>query len=673
MWSFSPCSGFELPCQPPLYIAPDYAAQANFRILLTHYLGLEGLSSVNDSQPTEYAKFREYEKTLGTFLSEKGLPLLEIKYYDDSYYSGPGGCQSNTYDSALQLATAIAADPIVTAGYRNLFDVRHQIIGLCKSSSPDIGKEEILAAINRLKSVPTTGDYPLYLEGLAAFYTQDYDRALSIFMHLQESKSAWTAETAAYLVGRTLLIASQKDWSWDYKDLDKRKLTQAEQAFLAYRKRFPRGLYADSAANINRRIYLLQQNHEALNKELLRQLRPRFTSVLDRTAIDDVTYRLAQETFIYYRLPAEITYEDPIFAAYAIFARESWPESLLEELEKNQPAFAAYPGLYRLVRNFILFRQKNYLEIVNTFGQPDIKDDEISVANHILLAKSLENIESYPAARAIWRSIGVLPRAYRFTIREGKDAILQLDPAKPSDLRISDNYLQISLARNYLKAEGITLLALQDSGVSDKSIFSELFDYVANDDDLEKIIFEDNVTPEIREMALSTLMARHLLEKRYDRFLALLKRLPRPDIYAEAETAASMLAQEPRNPKGLLNMGYFIFHYKITPKAPFKDCGQSQFIQEFQHLRTDKPVISLAEPPFRYYEKALTQFGPEDKDEVEAKLLHYLILSFKQGETGYFSTWNLVQPGENKGREWLNRLKSKYPDSVWTERTKYYY
>jgi hypothetical protein len=667
-----PCSGFDLPCQQPLYISPDYDARSNFRLLLTHYLGLKGLVSAAQEQPSENSKFVEYKNALDELLRGKGLPALEINFYDDSYYIGPGGCQSNNYDAALQLAKAVAADPTVTAGYRDVFVPRHQIIGLCKYSTPDVGKVEIIPAIDRLKSLPGTGDYPFYLEGLVAFYTEDYDHAIDLFARLQKSRSLWIAETSSYLIGRTLLIATQKDWSWNYEVLDKRKLKQAEEAFLAYLKRFPRGLYADSAANINRRIYLLAQDQESLNKALLQQLRPRFTAFLNRVKMDDSTCRLAQETFIHYRVPAEIPYEDPVLAAYTIFSRESLSESVLEELELNRPSFKAYPDLYQLVRNFILYHQKNYAEIVNTFGHSDIRDDEISIANHVLLAKSLENINNYPAARAIWRSIGKLPRTYRLIGGESKQGVLELELAKPCEFRIMDNYLQISLARNYLSAEGITLLASKYSDVIDRSIFNELFNYVANDDDLENMIFSDDVASEISEMALSTLLDRHLLEKRYDRFLVLLERLSQPGFYGEVETAARTLSQNPLDPKGLLNMGYFIFLHRITP---FKIalCEKSQFLQEFRHLRTDKPVISLAEPPFRYYEKALAQFGSKDKDEVEAKLLHYLILSFKSGETNYYSTWHQVPPEENKGREWLVLLKKKYPSSVWTKKTKYYY
>jgi hypothetical protein len=34
------------------------------------------------------------------------------------------------------------------------------------------------------------------------------------------------------------------------------------------------------------------------------------------------------------------------------------------------------------------------------------------------------------------------------------------------------------------------------------------------------------------------------------------------------------------------------------------------------------------DPPFRYFQKSAAQFGPTDRSTVEAKALHYMIISF---------------------------------------------
>jgi hypothetical protein len=679
---------FEVPCRNPDYIAPEYGNKDILRILLTHYLQRPESTRRYEEMGNVGIGFPSYQTQINALLAQKHLPPLNLDDNYNPYDTGTGGCQSNNYATALELAQAIAADPDVTAGYSELFILRNDLVGLCGEVNPQkrekfetafqaiyeqwpqLGGASFGISMDRKQS-RGPGSYPDYLGGLIAFYGQDYEKALKIFDDLSMTGSRWLRETSSYLLGRTRLIAAQKDYNgYDRRGVDQQQLNAAPEAFAAYLQQYPQGRYAESAIGLKRRILTLQKKNDLLNAELLRQFSPYLEASEQQQICDNRCQNLTIEFFNDYKPLLPVPYETPVIAAYTLMALVTPTEDLLNELESHQAAFTSYPGLFQLTRNVLLYRLGRYQQLADTFAVDDAGEDDITVGNQVFLACALEKLQQHDRARAVWRAIAAKHRSYAFT---------ELDRSNPFALqrlvtaasRATDNYLQVAQARNYLLASEVPKLAEPGSGITDSMLLENCFYEVATKDDLEAIIADESVASAVSKQAQATLMNRLLFEKRYDEFVEQLKQLKEPGIYTQVRTAATMLQKDPNNPKGLLNIGYFLASHRIKPKSQYDEMASMPY--RFSKLRVDRPKEEMAEPPFRYYQKALSQFGPQDRGEDEAKLLHYMILSFKRDNDAFFSTWGLVKDQENKGKEWLDRLKSKYPRSKWTKKTKYYY
>jgi hypothetical protein len=227
----------------------------------------------------------------------------------------------------------------------------------------------------------------------------------------------------------------------------------------------------------------------------------------------------------------------------------------------------------------------------------------------------------------------------------------------------------VSLAHNYLKDNKIDLIAVVGSGVTETELLREIFENLASDKLLESTLFSKETAAETKAIAQTVLMTRYVLQKRYPDLLRLLKLVKDPGIFSQIETAAQALLKKQKDPKGLLNAGYFIYYYGIHPPG----CGNSGMVSKYRaqyEVNLDRDSL---DPPIAYFATALEQFSEKDRSEVEAKLLHYAIISFKPSGKAYDATWGSGHEYGEQGKQWHERLHKKYPSSEWAKKTKYYY
>lgn len=120
-------------------------------------------------------------------------------------------------------------------------------------------REQIESSLATLPADSPAQSYKNYLAA-ASFYAGDYANAERDFTQLAKSERPWLAETAQYMLMRAALNKSSQNSVGEYGDFDIAKInredaTQAQTQAQAYlRKRFPQGLYADSARGMLRRI-----------------------------------------------------------------------------------------------------------------------------------------------------------------------------------------------------------------------------------------------------------------------------------------------------------------------------------------------------------------------------------------------------------------------------------
>lgn len=637
----STCSDYFIPCKSPAYIDGVYGPRSNFRLLVSAYAPLKqpqfrvyGFGKVRE-------EFGRYQKRIGQLLEEKHLAPVSLQYVP-VYLYGAHPCRSNNFENALAFIESAAGDPPAAPFLRDVIIDRDAVLHLCASPSQE-QKSNLEKSLDELGRQKGAGDYAKYLQASYFFYTGAYKKAIEYYQSLDSASNAWIRETALYLVGRTYLIFSQEKWSgWGKLDaVDKELLNKAEAAYRKYLSLYPAGRYSESARNIPRRIMFLRQNTELLNTELERL----FEAALEERN-ENRMLPITNEVLNFYS-PKQISFGSPLITAYQLFLGTVPGQDDLIYFRENAARYIKYPGLQTLLEAETLFLQKKYRALIDlpfrtNNGVPVIVD----MALRTLHAEANEQLGNYAEARNIW-----------------------IQAARRADPANYPHFFQMSLAHNYLKDNKIDLIALEGSGVTEEKILKEIFETLASDSLLESLIVSPKTLKEARPLAQTALLNRYVLERRYPDLLRILKQVKNPGIYTQVETAARTLSRNKKDPKALLNAGYFIYYNGIHPPA----CWKSGFAAKYRgQYKVDLDPASL-KPPIDYFTAALARFGQDDRSEVEAKLLHYAIISFKPSNKARDSTWGRRYEDGQRGKEWYERLHKKYPNSKWAKKTKYYY
>ena len=159
------------------------------------------------------------------------------------------------------------------------------------------------AGVTAAERIATTAEakaYVAYLQGAAAFRHADYDKASAIFSALASAQPAWVHETAAYMVGRTLINRAQVGAFDEYGSFvqnwraDAKTIADAETALDRYLTQYPKGLYAQSARGLKRRGYWLGHDITKLSEEYgaLVLLSPRERNVSDVALAQEIDNKL---------------------------------------------------------------------------------------------------------------------------------------------------------------------------------------------------------------------------------------------------------------------------------------------------------------------------------------------------------------------------------------------
>jgi len=214
-------------------------------------------------------------------ISARALPPKENEWEDYDRYYGTR-CQSNQAGAAAFIAAVRANRHIPEAERRQLIAAREK---LSPEAHPveqylpylDCGVRPISDAEMGALS-PAAREFAIYLFGAWDFYAGGSDKSLTAFRELTKASDPWLRETAAYMVGWTLLNRALQGSMTEYGSLaepakrDTQSATAAGAAFQAYLEAYPNGRYADSARGLMRRVYWLTGDGAALAAEYDRAL-----------------------------------------------------------------------------------------------------------------------------------------------------------------------------------------------------------------------------------------------------------------------------------------------------------------------------------------------------------------------------------------------------------------
>jgi hypothetical protein len=586
-------------------------------------------------------------------------------------------CMSNIAASAAFVDAAAKAKGLTAEERATLTAVRIGLKPECTDAKVAAVTRDTLALV-RSNSGRAFAEY---LIGAAAFYDGAFSDARNAFISVGKPESPWLAEASAYMLGRTWLNQAMETAFDEYGGLAKDQaepglLDNAYSGFQAYLKRYPAGLYADSARGLLRRVYWLGGDRARLADAYVAQFRAPASA--DRSLPD-----LVQEIDL--KLLGELKPEDvsdPMLLAvldlYAMrhpndpkMADYGTPPMTRAMLDAQRPKFAGNEALFVYLQAVHAFyvsnRPADVLQLIPA-GRSDT--DYLGFSRQLLRAAALDANGDAAARPAILALIAA---------------------AKKPHQRGS---VELALALHDERAKAVDSVFAAGSVIRDADVREILLRYHAGPQLLRQQAAKAASETE-RQVAIFTLLYKDVTRGAYSDFgrdLTLVPENVRPakqDDYSNPvytnpslfrwqgssefacpplKAVAAMLAAKPKDPASLLCLGEFIRitgfdpdYYGVTryldeqPDADELGGAPSLFPgKRFSRLSAYKAIMAdvAAGPANRAYAlyRAVNCYAPS-------------------GYNGCDST----EATKAQRKAWFDQLKGQYPTSVWAKKLRYYW
>ncbi len=354
-------------------------------------------------------------------------------------------------------------------------------------------------------------EFATYIAGADAFYAGDFAAALKDFKSLGNSANPWLKETSRYMVGRVLLNSAQDHAFGEWGDLkpdnvDKGELSAAEDVFNAYLRDFPRGMYAESARGLLRRVYWLGGDQTKM------------AEALDRAFADaesgggNVTVsELVQEADAKLLATAKIDeIKSPrllaIIDLMSMRSTDAPPGGLtLADLEEQKDRFQSNPALYDyLLAAFHLYVDNKPEETLALLpGLPNGKFNYFAFSQQTLRVLAFDATKQFDKERKLL--FEMLPLA---------------------GLPLESEQLQLALAALEERTGHVDRVFAPASPIRDKAIRTILVEYIASAEMLRERIKDPKENADVADAALYTLLYKELTVGKYQAFQADLALLP---------------------------------------------------------------------------------------------------------------------------------------------------
>ena len=522
------------------------------------------------------------------------------------------------------------------------------------------------AQLDARKAAENQPDYKDYIAAADAFNRADYDTALTGFTKLRDksqglrerlakwvdkSSNSWAVETATYMVARTQLVMSQKNWD-GYTDpleqVDQNLVKQASDSYAAYLKAYPSGLYADSARHIQRKILMLQGRTDDLSAALRTEANKAFAP--GNAGKYDVV--LLQEFMRFNTTPINAAQDAPLLITYGWLKEQIPTAEDISALNKRESDFREHPGLFHFTRALGLYKMKDYQGVLDSTPGDKVTNDLLSLSTELLRAKSFAALGNYDEALNVFTAMN----------QASSQEAIELEMAK---LKIAQkNTLQLYEPTSHLKSENL-LRAVAQNALDDK--------------DIALALRKPNITGEKRAYLAQELALRYLLTRRYVDLTNLMTQEPAAARYfADIKQAVAILAKQPDDNKSKLDVARFEYYKNLRPNFTFmeQDYYTTHSLPEMRPwcgtaCEGATARAKAAIPPYELFHEVAGATRDLPPDMIEAETLHFLVRCFRGSEFQNMCKWERDYPNESKAV--YERLHKRYPASKWAKATPYYY
>lgn len=601
-------------------------------------------------------------------------------------------CQSNEAGAAAFVAAVRASKRINEIHRQTLIRARHRL-GACNTPPLSDAELRALPGVDR--------EFGAYLIAARDFYAGGSDQAVATFKGLATASDPWVRETAAYMVGRTLLNCALQRSTTEYGSLeepakrDLRSARAAGAAFQAYLQAYPSGRYAHSARGLMRRVYWLGGNETALAAEYDRELtsKSRFARAADSLAlVEEIDDKLPLPT-----MNPRIA-RDPVLLAAVDLQRMRRPDSegpreyccgpaiTKAEIERQRALFGKDTGLYDYVRAaeafFVRRQPREVLRLLpEAARQP--RFTYLQFSRQMLRGLALEQLRD-PNARSFWLSL--FPGA--------------LQPYQRAAL-------ELALAMHDEKVGRLDLLFAPNSLVTHPVMRAILLEQVAGPNLLRQQASRAGVTRYEREAALYTLLTKEIRRGFYRDFIrdvAMVPadapvdgwypgalyyaprwttRLERPPLGKFGRHAPlgafgcppltqtlSQLVAKPSAIRARLCLGEYFRANHFASYADDKNGGVRDAIRPRGALGGSKELFPKGYSYSRLEDYKRIMNDPAASAEEKALALNRAIRCYAPVGS---NDCGGVEVSLAMRRGWFNRLHAQYPQSPWAQELKYYW
>ncbi|MEB3702530.1 hypothetical protein Bealeia1_01640 [Candidatus Bealeia paramacronuclearis] len=660
----------------PPYIDPNYNPVYDSNVSAFY----RTLNQYFSRAPQDEMTFTDYQSQINDLEKNKKLEPIApqlLDYHDLGHWF----CGSNTYASALNFLKAASYDPQANEGFQDLIRLRHYMLSFCGDEMKGVNLLDMIQSLDEKK----VGAYKTYLEASYFFYTHDYEKSLELYEKLKNQKASsflglfdflkggshdnWLQETAAYMEARILLVQSQKAWDgfWTPKEgeIDKEKLLHALKLFQDYLKRYPKGHYVDTSKNIQRKIFFMLNDEKQLNESMReavnRVLTPRESGGEKPQKTTAQEFETLLEFKRYFKGEINPGVDSPMIIAFYILEKSNLSKDLLSVLEREEKRFVSYPGLYKFLRAWVLYKLGMFQEVVDMESKSFIliPNDNIGLSFEMLRVRSLRALGQSDRALDLLKIIAGQVEEDQVKYIELEMICLQFERGRKFDLLFMKPNLSLSL----------------------------LADVVLEftDEELNQLLENPNIQGDIRALLIDELMMRYVLMGKLKEALFLYEKMDEKSlkIFSILKPYMKKLIESPQDKKSLLEFGKALFeadlmgypsseHRVLIVEGLKERCQRCQFTQITYSFNLPLDFLKKTVPPISYFLKVI-QGNKNQKSDQEAEALHYLVSKCFHGgwDRGRCTWWR--DDLENKSPEWFHRLHKKYKGTVWANETPYYY